>query len=122
MSDREKVVSLRNRGVAAAIPLPRDLPKVDAYVQWRVENQEEFARFVEPFLCRIKPIPGDQLLVQGAMTGMDIQVSPGDVLILKDGRLGVIRIPESAKYRESDDSDDFKKGEAGHIAGDHLLN
>ena len=122
MPDRKKVVSLRGRGVAAAIPLPRDLPKADSYVQWRVENQEEFARFLEPFMCRIKPIPGDQLLVQGAITGMDIQVSPGDVLILKDGRLGVVRIPESEKYRESDDSDDFKKGEAGHIAADSLLN
>lgn len=113
---------LRGRGVAAKIPLPRDLPKVDAYIQWRVENQEEFARFLEPFMVRIKPIPGDQLLIQGAMTGMDIQVSPGDVLILHNNQLGVVRIPESAKFRESDDSDDFKKGEAGHIDGDSLLN
>lgn len=106
---------LRGRGVAAAIPLPRDLPQVDAYIQWRVENQEEVARFLEDFMVRIKPIPGDQLLIQGAFTGMDIQVSPGDVLVLNKGQLGVVRIPESAKFRESDDPDDFKKGTAGHF-------
>lgn len=115
MSDRKKVVSLRGRGVAAAIPLPRDMPKVDAYVQWRVENQEEMARFLEPFMVRIKPIPGDQLLIQAAMTGSDIQLSPGDVLVLQGDQLGVVRIPESAKYRESEDPADFKKGEAGYI-------
>lgn len=122
MSDRKKVVPLRGRGVAAAIPMPRDLPKVDKYIQWRVENQEEFARFLEPFMVRIKPIPGDQLLIQGAITGMDLQISPGDVLILNNDQLGVVRIPESEKYRESDDSDDFKKGEAGHIDAGTLLN
>jgi hypothetical protein len=100
--------------------MPRDLPKVDAYVQWRVENQEEVARFLEDFMVRIKPIPGDQLLIQGAFTGMDIQVSPGDVLVLKNNQLGVVRIPESAKFRESDDPDDFKKGEAGHISREPL--
>lgn len=84
-------------------------------MQWRVENQEEFARFLEPFMVRIKPIPGDQLLIQGAFTGIDIQVSPGDVLVIYDDRLGVIRVPESAKYRESDNPDDFKKGEAGYL-------
>ncbi len=106
---------LRQRGVAASIPLPRDLPQVDSYVQWRVENQEEIARFLEPFLCRIKPIPGDQLLIQGALTGTDIQVSPGDVLVLDKGQLGVVRIPESAKFRESDDPADFAKGTAGYM-------
>ncbi len=73
-------------------------------------------------MVRIKPIPGDQLLIQGAITGSDFQVSPGDVLVLTDGRIGVVRIPESEKYRESDDSDDFKKGEPGHIDAGTLLN
>lgn len=106
---------LRGRGVAASIPMPRDLPKVDSYVQWRVENEEEVARFLEPFMCRMKAIPGNQLLIQGAFTGMEIQVSPGDVLCLKDGQLGLVRIPESKKYRESDDPDDFAPGTAGHM-------
>ena len=118
MSDRKKVVPLRGRGVAAAIPLPRDLPQVDSYVQWRVENQEEVARFLEDYMVRIKPIPGDQLLIQGAITGTDLQVSPGDVLVLNKGQLGVVRIPESAKFRESDDPDDFAKGEAGYMDPD----
>lgn len=115
MSDGKKVVALRGRGVAAKIPLPRDLPQVDAFVQWRVENQEEVARFLEDFMVRIKPIPGDQLLIQSAFTKMDLQVSPGDVLILNNGQLGIVRIPESAKYRESDNPDDFQKGEAGYF-------
>lgn len=108
---------LRGRGVAASIPLPRDLPKVDAYIQWRVENEEEVARFLEDFMVRMVAIPGNQLLIQGAFTGMDIQVSPGDVLCLKNGQLGVVRIPESAKFRESDDPDDFAPGTAGHMNG-----
>lgn len=73
-------------------------------------------------MVRVKAIPGDQLLIQGAITGMDLQVSPGDVIVLNDNQLGVVRIPESAKYRESDNSDDFKKGEAGHIDSGTLLN
>ncbi len=66
-------------------------------------------------MVRIKPIPGDQLLIQGALTGMDLQVSPGDVIVLNGNQLGVVRIPESEKYRESSDPTDFQKGEAGHI-------
>lgn len=107
---------LRGRGVAAGIAAPRDLPPGCPYVQWRVENQEEVARFLEDFMVRIKPIPGDQLLIQGAFTGADIQVSPGDVLVMHNDQIGVVRVPESAKYRESDNPDDFKKGEAGYIA------
>jgi len=110
--------NLRGRGVAAAIPHPRDLPPGCPHIQWRVENQEEVARFLEDFMVRIKPIPGDQLLIQGAFTGADIQVSPGDVLVLYNDKIGVVRVPESAKYRESDDPDDFKKGEAGYIDPD----
>ena len=106
---------LRGRGIAASIPMPRDLPKVDDYIQWRVENEEEVARFLEPFMVRIKALPGNQIMIQGAFTGMDIQVSPGDVLVLKDNQLGVVRIPESAKFRESDDPDDFAPGTAGHM-------
>ena len=69
-------------------------------------------------MVRIKPIPGDQLLIQGAFTGADIQVSPGDVLVIQNDQLGVVRVPESAKFRESDDPDDFAKGTAGHISRD----
>ena len=110
--------NIRRRGVAASIAAPRDLPPGCAHVQWRVENQEEVARFLEDHMVRIKPIPGDQLLIQGAFTGADIQVSPGDVLVLHNDKIGVIRVPESAKFRESDNPDDFAPGTAGHMADD----
>lgn len=83
---------------------PTDLPNVPS-VQWRVENMEEVARFLEEFEVRMRPAPGDQLLVQG-LGGMNLQLSPGDVLVLheKEGRaqLGVIRVPESVAHREGE--------------------
>ena len=72
-------------------------------------------------MVRIKPIPGDQLLIQGAFTKMDLQLSPGDCLILHNDRLGVVRVPESEVYRSGDASDFTDKRKAGYI-DPHLLN
>jgi hypothetical protein len=90
------------------LPRPDDLPDIP-WVQWRVENQEEVARFLEDFMVRIKRVPGDQLLVQTAFTKGDIQLSPGDVLVIRPAtaenpneRLGVIRTPNSVAHREAD--------------------
>ena len=113
--DKKNVVSLRGRGPAFHIARPADLPPGVAFIQWRVENLEEMTRFLEPFMVRIMPIPGDQLMIQGALTAMDLQISPGDCLIVHNDKLGVVRVPESAKYRESDDPAAFKKGQAGYI-------
>jgi hypothetical protein len=90
------------------LPRPSDLPDVP-WVQWRVENQEEMARFLEDFMVRMVRVPGDQLLIQGAFSKMDIQLSPGDLLVLwpatserPNEQLGVVRAPESVVHREAD--------------------
>ncbi len=103
-TERPKVTQLwLNR-----LPRPSDLPDIP-WVQWRVENGEEIARFLEDFIVRIKPIPNDQLLIQGAFTKLDLQLSPGDCLVLWPAtaehpheQLGVIRAPESVPFREAD--------------------
>lgn len=75
------------------------------WVQWRVENIEEVVRFLEKFECRMRQIPGDQLLIQG-WAGMNLQLSPGDCLVLADNggkeQLGVIRAPDSEPHREGE--------------------
>ena len=88
------------------LPTPTDMPALP-WVQWRVENVEEFERFLEDFEVRMKRIPGDQLLIQGAWHRWSIQLSPGDCLVLWPAsaerpreQLGVIRVPESVRFRE----------------------
>ena len=86
------------QGFLNRLPRPSDMPDVP-WVQWRVENQEEMSRFLEDYMVRLKLIPGDQLLVQTAFTRGDIQLSPGDCLVVmeQDGRkrLAVVRVPAS---------------------------
>ena len=89
------------------LPEPTDMPSGLPWVQWRVENTDEFERFLEDFEVRMKRIPGDQLLIQGAWSHWSIQLSPGDCLVLWPAsaerpreQLGVIRVPESARFRE----------------------
>jgi len=83
------------------------------WVQWRVENLEEFARFIEDEIVNkfgakvyVKNIPGDQLLLQTHMLNSDIQLSPGDCLVIHahNGRprLGIVRARESVVFREGD--------------------
>ena len=76
------------------------------WIQWRVENTDEMLRFLEPYECRMIPIPGDQLLIQTRWTHGDIQLSPGDSLVIMEyegrERLGVIRVPASLQTREGD--------------------
>jgi len=93
------------QGFLNRLPRPSDMPDVP-WVQWRVENQEEMSRFLEDYMVRLKLIPGDQLLVQTAFTRGDIQLSPGDCLVVmeQDGRkrLAVVRVPASLQVREGD--------------------
>lgn len=88
------------------LPEPTDMPALP-WVQWRVENIDDFHRFLEDFEVRMKRIPGDQLLIQGAWAHWSIQLSPGDCLVLWPAsaerpreQLGVIRVPESVRFRE----------------------
>ena len=93
------------QGFLNRLPRPSDMPDVP-WVQWRVENLEEMARFLEDFMVRMKTVPGDQLVVQTAFTKGDIQLSPGDCLVLMENegrkRLGVVRVPASLQVREGD--------------------
>ncbi len=93
------------QGFLNRLPRPTDMPDVP-WVQWRVENVEEMARFLEDFMVRMRPALGDQLIVQTAFTKGDIQLSPGDCLVLMENqgrkRLGVVRVPASLQVREGD--------------------
>jgi len=103
-TERPKVTQLWLNG----LPRPSDLPDVP-WVQWRVENDDEMLRFLEDFEVRMMRIPGDQLLIQAAFAKDDIQLSPGDCLVLwpitaerPNEQLGVIRAPDSVPFREAD--------------------
>ena len=88
------------------LPVPTDMPDLP-WIQWRVENIDERRRFLEPYESRMKAIPGDQVLFQTRYTAGDIQLSPGDCLVivkLEGGRerLGVVRAAASVAIREAD--------------------
>ena len=91
------------------LPKPTDMPDLP-WIQWRVENIEEMVRFLEPYEVRMQPIPGNQVLIQTRYTGADIQLSPGDCLVIvtqegllgKFERLGVVRAAASVAIREAD--------------------
>ena len=90
------------RGKASQIARPSDLPDDLKFMQWRVENIDEMAAFLEPFVCRIRKILGDQIVVMFPGGG-SIQLSPGDCLVIvPDGdseKLGVVYAETTPKYR-----------------------
>lgn len=94
------------------------------WVQWRVENVEEVARFIEDQVvnkfnvrARFVRIPGDQLLIQTVVLNSDLQLSPGDCLVVhfdearQVPRLGVIRAKNSVPFREADGLKDHNNPE-----------
>ena len=101
MKQRDKVT----QGFLNRLERPTDMPDVP-WIQWRVENLEEMVRFLESFEVRMARIPGDQLLIQTRFTRGDIQLAPGDSLVLMENegrkRLGVVRVPASLQTREGD--------------------
>lgn len=101
MKQRDKV----SQAFLNRLERPTDMPDVP-WVQWRVENLEEMMRFLENFEVRVGRIPGDQLLIQTRWTRADIQLAPGDSLVLMENegrqRLGVVRVPESLQTMEGD--------------------
>jgi len=88
---------------------PTDMPDVP-WIQWRVENVDEMTRFLEDFEVRMVPIPGDQLLIQTRWTHGDIQLAPGDSLVIMEHegrqRLGVVRVPATLQTMEGDNLPD----------------
>lgn len=100
--DRVKVT----QGYLNRLDKPTDMPDLP-WIQWRVENVEEMIRFLEDYEVRMIPALGDQLLIQTRYTGGDIQLSPGDCLVITkmEGgreRLGVVRAAASVVHREAD--------------------
>ena len=98
----------RRQGKAAQIERLTDLPKGLKYIQWRVENIDELAVFLEPFVCRIRRILGDQIIVIFPGGG-NLQLSPGDCLVvqpraseLQSDKLGVIHAKTTPAYRETE--------------------
>lgn len=93
---------------------PGEMPDLP-WVQWRVENVEEMLRFLEDYDVRIREIPGHQIVIQGRYTGMNLQLSPGDCLVLWPAssehpreQLGVIQAGNVALHRETDGLKDTK--------------
>ena len=108
MKQRDKITQVFLNRLEA----PTDMPDVP-WIQWKVENVDEMLRFLEPYEVRILPIPGDQLLIQTRWTRGDIQLAPGDSLVVMEyrgtPRLGVIRVPASLQTREGDNLPDHSK-------------
>lgn len=106
--DRIKV----NQGYLNRLDRPTDMPDLP-WVQWRVENVEEMYRFLEDEIvnkfnvrARMVRAPNDQLVVQTAVLNSDLQLSPGDCLVIAEyehgPRLGVVRARNSVPFREAD--------------------
>lgn len=106
--DRPKVT----QGYLNRLEQPTDMPDVP-WIQWRVENLEEFARFIEEQICnrlgarvRVLNAPGDQLILQTHVFNSDLQISPGDCLVVHEDqgrpRLGIVRSRSSVPHREAD--------------------
>lgn len=100
------------RGKASALDSklgPVELPPGWHGVQWRVENPDELAVFLEDFMVRMRRAPGDLMLIQTpGERGMDLTLYPGDVLVVapksddSGERLGVIRSKLAHHFAESE--------------------
>jgi len=96
------------RGKATGIDAPVDLPKGWRWIQWRIENADELAVFLEGYDVRMRRAPGDHMLIQARHTGMNLQLSPGDCLVIKPAdddtgeQLGMIHSRNAIQYRESE--------------------
>jgi hypothetical protein len=106
--DRPKLT----QGYLNRLAKPSDMPDLP-WIQWRVENIEEMARFIEEqivnkfnAIVRCVNIPGNQLLIQTPIMNSDIQLSPGDCLVIHPHmgrpRLGIVRARNSVPFREAD--------------------
>ena len=115
--DRPKV----NNRFLNSLERPVDMPDVP-WIQWRVENVEEMYRFLEDEIAnkfdvrvRMVNIPGHQILIQTAVLNSDLQLSPGDCLVIADyngqPRLGVVRSAKSVPFREADGLKDHNNPE-----------
>lgn len=110
---------------------PTDMPDLP-WIQWRVENVDEMYQFLEDQIAnkfnvqvRMVNIPGDQVLIQTTVLNADLQLSPGDCLVIHPDagrpRLGIVRAANSVPHREADglkdhDNPEFMDPRAGIIS------
>lgn len=85
-----------------------DVPKGWKAIQWVVENADDLAIFLEDYDVRMRRIPGHGMLIQGRTTGMNLQLMPGDALVIRPAlddsgeQLGVIYSANAIEHRESE--------------------
>jgi len=104
------------RGPAAKIDAPRDLPTGCKWVQWKVENYHDVARFLEDFVVHVRKAPPNKLLItmQGGRNIKTLEVNPGDTLVMRPETamsgpaLGLVPAPDRDRFRESEDPADFR--------------
>ncbi len=63
--------------------------------QWKLNNQAEIEKLFPDFVVQFER-SGDHLLLTGPM-GMEIELEPGDCLMVDGERVGVVRVPVEAK-------------------------
>lgn len=101
-----------DQGYLNRLEAPTDMPDLP-WIQWRVENLEEMADFIAKQIVdrlgskvRVIQVPGDQLVIQTLFLNSDIQLSPGDCLVIHEHlgrpRLGIVRAASSVPLREAD--------------------
>ena len=89
------------RGKAASLSSalgPVELPYGWRGIQWRVENPDELAVFLEDFMVRMRRAPGDLMLIQSpGEKGLNLTLYPGDILVIRPAlddsgeQLGLVR-------------------------------
>ena len=63
--------------------------------QWKCDNQAEFDELLRDFEINTRRESSD-LLITGP-DGLEIELKPGDCVILKDGQIGILRVPDEAR-------------------------
>ena len=61
--------------------------------QWKGDNQAEIENLLSAFVVRTDRFK-DDLLITG-INGMNIELHPGDCIIVEGERLGIVRVPEA---------------------------
>ena len=63
--------------------------------QWKINNQPELEKILTDFAVQFER-SGDHLLITGPM-GLEIELEPGDGVIIDGERIGVVRVPKQVK-------------------------
>ena len=63
--------------------------------QWKIDNQQELEKILVDFAVQFER-SGDHLLITGPM-GLEIELEPGDCVMIEGERIGVVRVPKDSK-------------------------